>query len=464
MKDTSRRWLLAGATVRPFPGALIGPLLVLIALSWTTAVGQTSLPVFPGAEGYGTLTPAGRGGVVFRVTNLNDSGTGSLRAALSASGPRVVIFETSGTITLTSDDLKITNPYLTVAGQTAPSPGITIRGGGIRVFTHDVLIQHLRVRPGDVLATSVPRGNSGAFMAWGVQGNAIDASPVYNVIFDHVTASWATDQNISTWFPLHDVTFSNCLISEGLRDYGAQNPGQCNSCGNLVGPHNRRVAFIRNVLAHHVMRHPTQDGDTATLIVNNLLYNSQREVMDFYDWNNEGPTLASIVGNVHIYGPNTPVTGTLYWMIYLNANLKPGTKIYMQDNVSPRLLSNNVTSFNPIVGTSPLPLTGVTILPSSQLESYLKQSVGARPTDRDAVDTRVIASIAARSGRIIDAPSDVGGYPALAVNVRPLTLPANPSAVAPSGYTNLEEWLHGFSAALEGRSSAPAAPTAVRVF
>src|SRR6478609_9986754 len=114
--------------------------------------GQTALPVFPGAEGFGATTVAGRGGAVLTVTNLNDSGAGSLRAALSAAGPRTVVFETSGTVTLTSDDLVVSNPYLTLAGQTSPSPGITIRGGGIRIMTHDVLIQHVRVRPGDVLA------------------------------------------------------------------------------------------------------------------------------------------------------------------------------------------------------------------------------------------------------------------------------------------------------------------------
>jgi hypothetical protein len=110
---------------------------------------QTSpLPVFPGAIGFGSTTVAGRGGQVLKVINLNPSGPGSLHAAVSASGPRVVVFEVSGTIRITSD-MVIQNPYITIAGQTAPSPGILIRGAALTIATHDVLVQHIRVRAGD---------------------------------------------------------------------------------------------------------------------------------------------------------------------------------------------------------------------------------------------------------------------------------------------------------------------------
>src|SRR5205823_2628224 len=111
------------------------------------------LPVFPGAMGFGTTTAAGRGGAILRVTNLNDAGAGSLRAALEATGPRAVIFEVGGMIDL-SDDIYITSPYLTVAGQTAPSPGITLRYAGLQIQTHDVLVQHLRIRVGDLVTPS----------------------------------------------------------------------------------------------------------------------------------------------------------------------------------------------------------------------------------------------------------------------------------------------------------------------
>lgn len=107
-----------------------------------------ALPVLPNAAGFGVETPAGRGGKVYKVTNLKDSGEGSLRACVNASGPRVCIFEVSGTIRM-GGDLSIKNPNITIAGQTAPSPGILLRGGALRISTSDVLVQHLRVRPGD---------------------------------------------------------------------------------------------------------------------------------------------------------------------------------------------------------------------------------------------------------------------------------------------------------------------------
>ena len=121
---------------------------LLICVSTPPIANASNTPVFPSAEGFGIYTPAGRGGEVYRVTNLNPSGNGSLRAALQASGPRVVIFEVSGTIAIT-EDLVIMNPFITIAGQTSPSPGITIKGAGLWIATHDVLVQHLRIRVGN---------------------------------------------------------------------------------------------------------------------------------------------------------------------------------------------------------------------------------------------------------------------------------------------------------------------------
>src|SRR5690606_26207994 len=109
----------------------------------------------PGAVGFGTNTPAGRGGSVYRVTNLNNSGSGSLRYGLeSVTGPRVIIFDVSGVIDLQSDlvirdDSVGDYGNVTVAGQTAPYPGITLKGGGIDIRSHDVLIQHIAIRPGN---------------------------------------------------------------------------------------------------------------------------------------------------------------------------------------------------------------------------------------------------------------------------------------------------------------------------
>src|SRR5687768_16161898 len=104
---------------------------------------------FPDAIGFGTNTRGGRGGQIIYVTNLDDSGNGSLRSALTASGPRLVLFRVSGTITL-EGDIRIKEPYLTIAGQTAPGEGVQIRGAHIRIEIHDVIIRYLKVRSGDL--------------------------------------------------------------------------------------------------------------------------------------------------------------------------------------------------------------------------------------------------------------------------------------------------------------------------
>ena len=134
---------LAAALV--FPTALASP---APAQTPAPAVAETALPAFPGALGWASQTPGGRGGQIIRVTNLNSEGPGSLRAAIEADGPRIVVFEVGGVIDLEKNTLRLRNPFITIAGQTAPSPGITLIRGGMDITAHDVIVQHLRIRPG----------------------------------------------------------------------------------------------------------------------------------------------------------------------------------------------------------------------------------------------------------------------------------------------------------------------------
>ena len=135
-------------THAPFRRAMRPTTLLATALALCGAASVQAVPVIPGAAGYGMDTKAGRGGAVYKVTNLNADGSGSLKACVDKTGPRTCVFEVSGAIRLTSD-LKIRNSQLRIAGQTAPSPGIMIRGAGIVIVASDMLIQHIRVRPGD---------------------------------------------------------------------------------------------------------------------------------------------------------------------------------------------------------------------------------------------------------------------------------------------------------------------------
>src|SRR5262245_3723348 len=143
----------------------------------------------PHYQGHGVKTPGGRGGAILRVTTLEDRGPGSLRAALEATGPRLVLFETSGMIVLDAP-IYITSPFITIAGQTAPSPGITVSRHPLYIDTHDVVLQHLRLRLGDE-AYSQPGASHALYVR-----NAIA-----NVVLDHLSVSWgmSTQVGINAW-------------------------------------------------------------------------------------------------------------------------------------------------------------------------------------------------------------------------------------------------------------------------
>ena len=411
-----------------------------------TSTDNGPLKVFPGAQGFGTESVAGRGGKVIRVTNLSDSGTGSLRAALTASGPRIVIFDVSGTIEWFSN-VTIKNPNITVAGQTAPFPGITVRGAALQIDTHDVLIQHLRTRPGDRQNVPNPDG------VWVQQG-------AYNIVVDHCSLSWGIDENASisppvpTSNPPRNITFSNTIFSEGL--YDSVNDRGTHSRGFLLRQ-SYNVSLVRNLFAHNDKRNPEIHGSTKTLLVNNVIYNAMDIKGAMYFSNADGKEhIASLIGNVGIPGPNTP-SG---WKVaYLRSGLPSGGKVYAADNRGPGYSSsdpwgairNDAGSWIK-ASTPPISISGLSILPGSTVESHVLKNAGARPAERDAVDARVTKDVANRTGRIINSQDEVGGWPKLAYNVNPLSLPSNPNGDDNGdGFTNLEELLHQRALKVEGR-------------
>lgn len=413
-----------------------------------------AVAVFPGAEGFGTDTRAGRGGRVLRVTTLADGGPGSLREALAAAGPRVVAFEVGGTIRAGAE-LEIREPFVTVAGQTAPSPGISIAGAGIIVRTHDVLLQHLRVRVGDGDA-GAPKDRRRAIHMVGERDGSLE---VFNVVVDHCSAGWATDECVTTWYPgVHDVTVSRCIVSEGLSHAG--HPKGEHSKGMLVGDYTKRFAAIGNLFASNRDRNPRMKSDTSTLLVNNVSYNhgvfpvmiGGRDVA-------RGPSRAAIVGNVFRPGPSTEFDSVI-WM----TDVPPGTEVFAHDNLSPQAGTDGwalvqgeregvVRATTPPVWVEPL-----TVLPARDVLEVVLAGAGARPADRDAVDRRIVAEVRGGGGRIIDSQRDAGGWPELPETRRTLEqagtetglpFPGDPHAGAP--WTNLERWLHVLALRVEGR-------------
>ncbi len=405
-----------------------------------------ALPVFPGAEGYGTTTAAGRGGAILRVTTLAEFGPGSLHEALvNTSGPRTIIFDVSGTIVGTSSsEWEVDAGNVTVAGQTAPSPGITLRNIMLSIEASDVLIQHIRLRVGDDPSGPDP-GRRNAFQVVG---------PIANVVIDHVSTSWAIDENTSV-YPSGDaaptnVTISNSIISEALSN--SLHPDGEHSMGLLIGQTSTSIAVIGNLFAHNNFRNPMGKGGTELLYLNNYIYNpGSNEVLVLTG--DQGPTYTSIIGNAGRRGPSTEdLDEGVRVRVY--GDTDDGSQIYVTDN---QLEADPYASSNPssiFVASPPRALPNpLTIRPGSTVQAYVTSNAGARPADRDAVDLRVVDDVINGTGRIIDSQSEVGGWPTLAQNTRVLALPASPNGDDDGdGYTNLEELLHQLAAEVEGRS------------
>jgi hypothetical protein len=449
-----------------------GRVAAAVALACGMAPLANAIPVLPGAIGHGIATPAGRGGTVIRVTNLEASGTGSLKACVDASGPRVCVFEVSGTIRL-PDDLTIRNRYITIAGQTAPSPGITLRGAGLLVKASDVLVQHIRVRPGDDAAGEPPSNRDA------LKIEAPETAPISNIVIDHCTFTWSVDEIASAWQYWNNISLLNNIFAEPLHQ--SIHPEGNHGFGVLIGPVNGNATLAGNLFTDMQSRNP-MTAATRTVIVNNVVYNWGNTAVDLQSRGDV--TQNSVVGNVFIPGPSTSGSSAPIGLRADSATLQPGAKVFISDNDGPSKTADPWSLAGAIYGTltlanykssSPLAWpSGMTTLPSSEnvvREHVLKYS-GARPADRDSADRRIVDEVRTRTGSIINCVAsngttrcnrNGGGWPTLAVNRRALTLPANPNTVTASGYTNLELWLQRMSAQVEGRSPmAPEAPQLTR--
>ncbi|HUQ69454.1 MAG TPA: hypothetical protein VM165_08030 [Planctomycetaceae bacterium] len=357
---------------------------------------------------------------------------------------------------------------MTVAGQSAPSPGVTLVGAGLQIRTHDVLLQHLRIRVGDAQEGEDPEVRDGL----GVIGEQFAQLDVFGVVVDHCSMSWGVDETFSTWYAgVHDVTIAHSIISEGLARAG--HPEGEHSKGLLIGDHNHRIAAIGNLLAHNRDRNPLVKGDASALLVNNLVYDHGIYPVTF-GGKNAVPAWGTVLGNVLIPGASS----TSESKVFVVGDAAPGTRLYLADNRSPQatgdpwsLLEDDsrgaVRAAAPPVWVTPLtPRAGVDV------EAWVLQNAGARPRDRDAVDVRIVSEVVQRTGQIIDSQDDVGGWPALPETHRTLeaagdevglAFPASPTIDSDGdGYTDLEEWLHACATKVEVPGAAPEAPESMR--
>jgi pectate lyase len=261
-------------------------LLVVSAANLLAA--DASLPSFPGAEGFGGTTPGGRGGEVLHVTNLNTSGPGSFQAACSASGPRIVVFDTSGVI---EGDVYIDHGRITIAGQTAPGAGITVKGmlrtdripRGERI--EDIVVRFLRLRP-----------DSNATLDQ--SGDAVRISRAERVILDHMSFAWGSDETIDV-FTASDVTVQWCTVEDG--DTTGHEEGVHNY-GLIQGPNGHRISIHHNLFAHHKRRNPAVANGPAD-VINNVVYNFRD---GFLHDNKTNDITFNIIGNYYKRGLSDP--------------------------------------------------------------------------------------------------------------------------------------------------------------
>lgn len=370
-----------------------------------------------------TFTKGGAGGEIIRVTSLSSRGPGTLREALSRGGKRTIVFEVAGTIDLGGENISIREPFVTIAGQTAPSPGITIIKGGLIIRASDVIVQHLRIRPGDL--GEAPRS--------GRDIDAITTISAHNVIVDHCSLSWATDENLSASGPRftgktvedwrngtsRNILFSNNVIAEGLA-HSTHAKGE-HSKGSLIHDNVTNILVYSNIYASNFERSPMFKGGVHGSIINNLIYNPGQRAIHYnlqgLEWAGVSPELGKmdVIANVMKGGPNTeeglPLI-TIGGVGDLSLYMKNNYAIDRWGNAAPKLgrYSSNATEFQ----KSSVPhndFADLLIQPTDFLEEKLLSGAGARAWDRDSHDVRVLADTAEGRGGIIDSQEEVGGYP-----------------------------------------------------
>lgn len=390
---------------------------------------------FSGAEGFGRETTGGRGGKVIEVTNLNDSGPGSLREAINAIGARTVVFRVSGRIILSSS-LVIRNGSLTIAGQSAPGDGICISNNTVTVDADNVIIRYLRFRLGDEAK---------------VENDALNGRNRQNIIIDHCSMSWSVDET-SSFYDVKNFTMQWCIISESL--YASVHGKGNHGYGGIWG--GQGATFHHNLLSDHTNRNPRFNGSRYSK-------RPDLEVVDFrnnviYNWGNsvyggEGGS-ANMVNNYYKAGPATTSSTAKYRILqytgwYYDASVRPDTlyggKFYIAGNYVhgyPNATADNwgvgvqrdgnatVAQVAAARQAAPFQFAPVRTQTAEEAYAAVLDSAGAILPRRDAVDTRIVSEV--RTGvetfggaygtarGIIDTHTILGPWPAYTSATAPM--------------------------------------------
>jgi hypothetical protein len=454
-------------------------------------IGEAQPVAFPGAEGGGCYTTGGRGGIVYEVTNLSDAGVGSLRYGVeSLSGARTIVFKVTGTIELTKV-LKIssTKGNLTIAGQSAPGDGITVRNYSVQVDADNIIIRYMRFRMGDAAA---------------YEGDALWGRNRKNIIIDHCSISWSTDE-CGSFYDNQFCTLQWCILSESLR-ISIHTKGN-HGYGGIWGGQN--VSFHHNLLAHHDSRNPRFCGSRYTgrpdleLVDfrNNVIYNwgansgyageggRYNMVNNYYK---PGPATKSTV-RTRIFSPNADdgtntQTAGVWGTFYVNGNYMAGSTAVTNDNWQGMFPNPSTKNKNELRSDSAFTTGYVTTHSAENAYALVIAQAGAR-MHRDSVDMRILHEVTdsvftfkginGSTGGLIDTQGDVGGWPVLVSAAAPIDTdkdgmpdewetahslnpndPADRNTTNADGYTMLEVYVNGLvRGAGTGVAEIPQQPT-----
>lgn len=415
-----------------------------------TDLPQAAIPAFPGAQGGGMYSFGGRGGKVYVVTNLNDSGPGSFREALEAAGPRIVVFNVAGVIKL-KDRIRVRAPYITIDGGTAPGDGVCIAGATVELETHDVIVRNMRFRRGETWV--------------GDRNDSIGGNPIGNIMIDHVSASWGLDECMSMYrhmyqppeggkelkLPTVNITIQNSIFSEALNTYN-------HAFGSTIGGYNS--TFHHNLWACNGGRNPSVGMIYDFTFANNVLFNWRHRTVDGGDHR----SFYTIINNYFKPGPATPEGDEIayrllkpesrrakppvddYGKAYVAGNIVEGNDRVTNDNwnggVQIESIADPKTILPKVRAAEPYPYSYIDLQPAAEAFDSVLANAGATRPKRDAVDERVInmvgtgqtknngdkrnveelskvgysASVIRQISELVDKgiitdPSQVGGYP-----------------------------------------------------
>ena len=468
---------------------------------------QAGVPSFPGAQGGGMYSFGGRGGRVYVVTNLNDSGEGSFREALEAGGPRFVVFNVAGIIKL-KERIVVRAPYLTIDGSSAPGDGVCIAGDTVELETHDVIIRHMRFRRGETWV--------------GDRNDSLGGNPVGNIMIDHVSASWGLDENLSMYrhmytppdggpelkLPTVNITIQNSIFSEGLNTYN-------HAFGSTLGGYNS--TFHHNLWACNTGRNPSVGMIYDFTFVNNVLFNWRHRTVDGGDHR----SFYTVVNNYYKPGPVTdkgdpisyriikpekrrsPAFNLDFGKVYAAGNVTVGNEKVTRDNwaggvqledsdmvpipeqltqkqlrsrrgeLTPADIERRKQEVLPTVkAEKPYPHSYLRIQPAEEAYEFVLANVGATLPVRDPVDKRVVemvrtGEVTYKEGKgIITDIEQVGGYPEykgepyadadsdgmpddweLAHGLNPQDASDASGDTNGDGYTHIEDFLYGLDPA-----------------